>query len=52
MPNLIGETKKEMMNDQYNLKLDVSGSGNKVIRQSPEAGVKVEEGSTIRVYMQ
>ncbi|AEO99397.1 MULTISPECIES: stage V sporulation protein D [Heyndrickxia] len=52
VPNLIGETKKEMMNDQYNLKLDVSGSGNKVIRQSPEAGVKVEEGSTIRVYMQ
>ncbi|GER71011.1 stage V sporulation protein D [Weizmannia acidilactici] len=51
VPDLIGQTKNDILNDDYNFKLDVSGSGDKVIKQSPEPGAKVEEGSTIRIYM-
>jgi stage V sporulation protein D (sporulation-specific penicillin-binding protein) len=51
IPNLVGLDKSEIANEYYNLKLDVSGDGDTVVRQAPEAGVKVEEGSTVRVYM-
>ncbi|MED1202169.1 stage V sporulation protein D [Heyndrickxia acidicola] len=51
VPNLVGLDKSEIANEYYNLQLDVSGDGDTVVRQAPEAGVKVEEGSTIRVYM-
>ncbi|MFL6517096.1 MAG: PASTA domain-containing protein, partial [Bacillus sp. (in: firmicutes)] len=33
-----------------NLKVDASGEGDVVIRQSPVAGTKVKEGSKIRLY--
>ncbi|MDT2045700.1 stage V sporulation protein D [Priestia aryabhattai] len=51
VPNLVGLSKKELQEQLVNLKLDVSGSGEEVIKQSPEAGTKVKEGETIRVYM-
>ncbi|MBE6183417.1 stage V sporulation protein D [Heyndrickxia ginsengihumi] len=51
VPDLVGQTKKEIINDYYDFKLDISGSGSKVVKQSPEPGVKVDEGSTIRIYM-
>ncbi|MCM3065481.1 stage V sporulation protein D [Priestia flexa] len=51
VPNFVGLSKKELQEQLVNLKLDVSGSGEKVIKQSPEAGTKVKEGETIRVYM-
>ena len=50
VPNLVGIQKSEIANEYYNLKLDVSGDGDTVVRQAPEAGVKVEEGSTVRVF--
>lgn len=50
VPNLVGLTKKELQQQLLNLKLDASGSGDKVIKQSPEPGVKVLEGSTIRIF--
>lgn len=50
-PNLIGMTKKEIVTQFYNLRAEVRGDGTKVIEQSPEPGVKIPEGSTVRVMM-
>ncbi|WP_044893860.1 stage V sporulation protein D [Bacillus alveayuensis] len=51
VPNLIGFTKKDLQQQLFNLKLDVSGEGETVIEQAPQAGAKVKEGATIRVYL-
>ena len=37
--------KERFTNATVDLKLDISGDGGKVIKQSPEAGAKVKEGS-------
>ncbi|MFH4259024.1 PASTA domain-containing protein, partial [Acinetobacter baumannii] len=50
VPNLIGMKKKDLQTQLVDLKLDISGDGEKVIKQSPEAGAKVKEGSKIRIY--
>ncbi|WP_205174257.1 stage V sporulation protein D [Bacillus pakistanensis] len=50
-PDLIGLSRKELQKQLVNLKLDVSGEGNKVVSQAPDPGMKIEEGSTIRVLM-
>ncbi|MEH7177276.1 stage V sporulation protein D [Neobacillus vireti] len=50
LPDLTGLTKLEITEQLLNLKIDASGEGNIVVRQSPEAGSKVKEGSTIRLY--
>lgn len=51
VPDLTGKSLKEIRNAFYNLKIDASGTGEEVIYQSPKAGEKVEEGSTIRLYL-
>ncbi|MES1042957.1 stage V sporulation protein D [Heyndrickxia oleronia] len=51
VPDLKGLTKNKLMEQLVNLKLEVSGKGETVIKQDPLPGVKVEEDSTIRVYM-
>ncbi|MFD1735720.1 stage V sporulation protein D [Bacillus salitolerans] len=51
VPNVLGLTKQELRNQLYTLQLDISGEGDSVIQQAPAPGVKVEEGSTIRVYL-
>ena len=51
IPNLVGMNKKELSTQLLTLKLDIAGKGNKVVKQAPEAGVKVKEGSTIRIYL-
>ena len=51
VPNLIGMTKKDLQEQFFDLKLDVSGEGDVIVEQSPEPGVKVKEGSTIRIYL-
>ncbi|WP_203362223.1 stage V sporulation protein D [Bacillus sp. REN10] len=51
VPNLIGLSKKELSLQLENLKLEVLGSGQKVVQQAPMPGTKVEIGSTIRVYL-
>ncbi len=51
VPDLIGVTKKELQKYLLNLKLDKSGEGDTVIRQAPEAGVKVKSGATIRIFL-
>lgn len=52
VPNLIGLEKKEIANQLFNLKLDISGEGEKIVKQAPDPGTKVEEGSTIRIYLE
>ncbi len=51
VPNIIGLTKSEITQQLYNFKLDITGEGDVVIQQSPSSGIKVEAGSTIRVYL-
>lgn len=51
VPDLIGMTRKELYEQMFNLNLDATGSGDVVVKQAPEAGVKVEAGSTIRIYL-
>lgn len=50
LPDLTGLTKLEITEQLLDLKIDASGEGDVVVRQSPEAGSKVKEGSTIRLY--
>lgn len=51
VPNVVGMTKNELQTQLLDLKLDIAGQGNYVIKQAPEAGVKIKEGSTIRIYL-
>lgn len=50
VPNLVGITKKEIRELMVNLKIDSSGEGDTVVKQTPEAGIRLKEGSTIRLY--
>jgi stage V sporulation protein D (sporulation-specific penicillin-binding protein) len=50
VPDFGGLDKKELRDYLVNLKVDASGEGDVVIDQAPEPGVKVEEGSTIRLF--
>ncbi|MGG3926380.1 stage V sporulation protein D [Metabacillus fastidiosus] len=51
VPNVIGLTKQELAEQLVNLDIDVSGEGDIVVQQSPQEGVKVDEGSTLRLYL-
>ncbi|WP_226681151.1 stage V sporulation protein D [Sutcliffiella horikoshii] len=51
VPDLKGMTRKELLQQLVTLKLDISGDGDTVVQQAPAPGTKVEEGSTVRVYM-
>ncbi|MED0680210.1 stage V sporulation protein D [Aneurinibacillus thermoaerophilus] len=51
VPNLIGMERKDITGSYYSFPLDISGRGSKVTYQSPQPGTRVEEGSTIRVYL-
>ena len=51
VPDLIGLTKKELRQQLINFKLDIDGEGETVVKQLPSPGVKIKEGSVIRVYM-
>lgn len=49
VPDLVGHTKKDISEMFINLKIESSGSGDTVIKQSPEPGTKVKDGSTILI---
>nr|WP_246880004.1 stage V sporulation protein D [Bacillus suaedae] len=51
VPDLVGRTKREIHESYYDLKVEADGDGDQVLAQSPSPGVKVSEGSTIRLYM-
>lgn len=50
VPDLVGISKTEIRELMLNLKIDSSGDGDTVVKQTPAAGVKLKEGSTIRLY--
>ena len=49
--NVIGKTPKEATKILSKYNIEYSGSGNKVVSQSPEAGTRLEEQSTIRLML-
>ena len=49
--NVIGLTKKEASSILKNFTVEYTGSGNTIINQSPKAGTRLPEGSSIRVYL-
>lgn len=51
VPNVVGMEKKDAIKELKNFKVTYTGSGNYVKDQSPEAGVKVKEGSSIRILL-
>lgn len=51
VPNVIGLTKQELQQQLMNIKLDISGEGNVVVDQSPKAGERVQEGTTLRIHL-
>lgn len=51
VPDLVGKSKDDLLNDYSNFVIEAHGEGDVIIDQSPEAGIKVEEGATIRVYL-
>ena len=51
VPNLIGQNKKSLSQGYYDLKIEAEGTGDTVIKQQPEPGVKVKSGSKIRIYL-
>lgn len=52
VPDLVGTTKEELKQSHFTgLNLDAEGSGDVITSQTPDAGVKLKEGSTIRIYL-
>lgn len=49
--NVIGMSPKEARQELSNFTVEYSGTGNKVISMSPEAGSKVPVGSTVRLML-
>lgn len=49
--NVIGLTAKEASRKLYPLNVEYSGTGDKVVEQSPSAGTKVESTSTVRLML-
>ena len=51
VPNVVGMTIKEAVKLLKPFKVEYTGSGNKIIYQSPKAGISVYEGETIRLFL-
>ncbi|MDC3412829.1 stage V sporulation protein D [Aquibacillus sp. 3ASR75-11] len=51
VPDLIGKEKSDLVNYQVNLSVETSGSGEYIIDQSPDPGVKIGQGKKVRIYL-
>ena len=51
MPNVIGKNKKDAEKKLKNFNVTYTGTGEKVIGQSPDAGVRIEENTTVRLLL-
>lgn len=51
VPNVVGKSVKEAKKLLQNFTIEYSGTGDKVVSQSPEAGEKLEDQGTIRLLL-
>lgn len=51
VPNVVGKTKNEAKKDLKQFVIEYSGSGPKIISQSPEAGERLAVGGTIKLLL-
>ncbi len=51
LPDTVGKTKKEASRDLFYYNIEYSGSGDKVIEQSPQGGTYLAAGSTVRLLL-
>lgn len=51
VPNLIGMTKQDIQRSYLSFPLETAGDGDVIVKQAPEPGVKVKEGSPVRVLL-
>lgn len=51
VPNVIGKTVKEATRELYPVEIETSGTGTKVVEQSPEAGTKIDINSKVRLLL-
>ncbi len=51
VPNVVGLPVKEAKKKLENFTIEYSGSGEKVVSQSPNAGEKLEDGGTVRLLL-
>lgn len=51
VPNLVGLEKKELARYLVNLQIEQSGEGSYIVAQAPKAGEKIEQGSTMRIFL-
>ena len=51
LPNVVGKTKKEAASLLKQFKIEYSGTGDNIIYQSPQGGLYIEEGSTIKILL-
>ncbi|MFD2371064.1 stage V sporulation protein D [Brevibacillus sp. GCM10020057] len=51
VPDMVGQTLKDVVDTYETLPLVVSGKGKYVIKQSPAPGVKIDDGGKIRIYL-
>ena len=51
VPNVIDMNKSDAVKELKDFKVEYSGSGDKVVEQSPEAGTRIYEGETVRLYL-
>ena len=51
VPNVVGMTVKEAIENLKSFKVEYSGSGETVTYQSPSAGESIYEGDTIRLLL-
>ena len=51
VPNVIGKKVEEAKQELDKFNIEYSGSGNIIVDQSPKAGIKIEEESTIRLML-
>ncbi|GAB7387666.1 stage V sporulation protein D [Bacillaceae bacterium] len=51
VPDFTGMSVHEIRQSYFSFPVEIDGEGNRVIDQAPDPGVKVVEGSTIRLYL-
>lgn len=51
IPDVVGLELKEAKSMLKNFRLEYSGSGSKIMSISPEAGTRIAENSTVRIFL-